>query len=63
MMNEHRYVNFDLERMQKAVASPTISLPRGLAGAKQLRQYLRDHRALDLHKDFSAAEMVRGLIL
>lgn len=62
MMSERPF-NFDLEQMQKAVAGPSIKLPRGLARAKQLRQYLRDHKALDLHEDFSSAEVVRGLIL
>jgi hypothetical protein len=54
--------NFDLDRMKKAVAGPSLRIPRGLAGAKQLRQFLRDHKALDAPSGYSAAEIARGLI-
>lgn len=61
-----REFNFDLERMEKAVSGGRITIPRGLAGAGQLKQFLRDNNVRlgydDKPSDYNAAELLRGLI-
>ena len=63
-MNPTPPFNFDLEKLERALQSGTISMPRGLGRSRQ--QFLRDNNrrlrqpAVDR---YHGAECVRGLIL
>lgn len=57
-------VNFDLDKMKKAINSGVVSFPPGLGRIRQ--QFLRDDQRVgyDLSvKDYTAVEIVRGLVL